>query len=85
MRIWRTRTLLGLLGGKSGCIKGFGSAFQVAFSPVGHLLAAAGKSNVIALYDAVYGGQVASFTGHRVGFFLELEQDWTVPRYLLSG
>ena len=55
----------------------------VAFSPRGTLLAAAGDSKVIALYDVSSGDQVATLTGH--GAWV-LSLDWSnTGRYLLSG
>jgi len=55
----------------------------VAFSPKGRLLAAAGQSNVIALYDAVSGERVANLTGHS-GWIFSLSWSET-GEYLLSG
>ena len=55
----------------------------VAFSPGGKLLAAAGDSKVIALYDVSSGEQVAIFTGHGAWIF---SLDWSdTGEYLLSG
>ncbi|CAD6579197.1 MAG: superkiller [Alectoria sarmentosa] len=55
----------------------------VAFSPRGTLLAAAGDSRVIALYDVSSGDQVATLTGHRAWVF---SLDWSdTGEYLLSG
>lgn len=55
----------------------------VSFSPGGKLLAAAGDSKTIALYDACSGEQVALFTGH--GAWI-LSLDWNdTGEYLLSG
>ena len=55
----------------------------VAFSPGGKLLAAAGDSKVIALYDVASGEQVAIFTGHGAWIF---SLDWSdTGEYLLSG
>lgn len=55
----------------------------VSFSPGGKLLAAAGDSKIIALYDALSGEQVANLTGH-VTWILSL--DWNnTGEYLLSG
>ncbi|KAF6224053.1 hypothetical protein HO133_010627 [Letharia lupina] len=55
----------------------------VAFSPRGTLLAAAGDSRVIALYDVSSGDQVATLTGH--GAWI-LSLDWSDSgEYLLSG
>ncbi|KAF8473821.1 WD domain protein [Kalaharituber pfeilii] len=55
----------------------------VAFSPGGRLLAAAGESQVIALYDAASGEQVAIFSGHS-GWIFSLSWSET-GEYLLSG
>ena len=55
----------------------------VKFSPAGKLLAAAGDSKVIALYDVASGEQVAILTGH--GAWV-LSLDWSYTgEYLLSG
>lgn len=55
----------------------------VAFSPGGTLLAAAGDSRVIALYDVSSGDQVATLTGHGTWIF---SLDWSdTGEYLLSG
>ena len=55
----------------------------VAFSPKGTLLAAAGDSLVIALYDVSSGDQVATLTGHGAWVF---SLDWSdTGEYLLSG
>ena len=55
----------------------------VAFSPGGTLLAAAGDSRVIALYDVSSGDQVATLTGHGAWIF---SLDWSdTGEYLLSG
>lgn len=55
----------------------------VAFSPGGKLLAAAGDSKVIALYDVSSGEQVANLSGH-LGWVFSL--DWSdTGEYLLSG
>ena len=55
----------------------------VAFSPGGKLLAAAGDSKVIALYDVSSGEQVANLTGHGAWIF---SLDWSdTGEYLLSG
>ena len=55
----------------------------VAFSPGGKLLAAAGDSKVIALYDVSSGEQVANLTGHGAWVF---SLDWSdTGEYLLSG
>ncbi|MCJ1355881.1 MAG: hypothetical protein MMC33_005873 [Icmadophila ericetorum] len=56
---------------------------SVAFSPGGKLLAAAGDSRVIALYDVSSGQQVANLTGHGAWIF---SLDWSnTGEYLLSG
>lgn len=55
----------------------------VAFSPGGTLLAAAGDSRVIALFDVSSGDQVATLTGHGTWIF---SLDWSdTGEYLLSG
>ena len=55
----------------------------VAFSPAGKLLAAAGDSKVIALYDVPSGEQVANLVGHGAWIFC---LDWSdTGEYLLSG
>ncbi|KAI4156718.1 MAG: hypothetical protein LQ340_000032 [Diploschistes diacapsis] len=55
----------------------------VAFSPAGKLLAAAGDSKVIALYDVSSGEQIANLTGHGAWIF---SIDWSFTgEYLLSG
>ena len=55
----------------------------VVFSPKDTLLAAAGDSRVIALYDVSNGDQVANLTGH--GAWI-LSLDWSdTGEYLLSG
>ncbi|KAI9815038.1 MAG: superkiller [Pycnora praestabilis] len=55
----------------------------VAFSPGGKLLAAAGDSKVIALYDVSSGEQVANLTGHGSWVF---SLDWSdTGEFLLSG
>ena len=55
----------------------------IAFSPGGKLLAAAGDSRVIALYDVSSGDQVATLTGHGAWIF---SLDWSdTGEYLLSG
>lgn len=55
----------------------------MSFSPGGRLLAAAGDSKLIALYDVSSGEQVANFTGH--GAWI-LSLDWSgTGEYLLSG
>lgn len=53
------------------------------FSPRGTLLAAAGDSRVIALFDVSSGDQVATLTGHGAWIF---SLDWSdTGEYLLSG
>lgn len=55
----------------------------VAFSPASKLLAAAGDSRVIALYDVSSGEQVANLAGHNAWIF---SLDWSdTGEYLLSG
>lgn len=55
----------------------------IAFSPGGKLLAAAGDSKVIALYDTSSGEPVANLTGHSAWI---LSLDWShTGEYLLSG
>ncbi len=55
----------------------------VKFSPAGKLLAGAGDSQTIALFDAASGEQVANLTGH--GAWI-LSLDWSFTgEYLLSG
>lgn len=55
----------------------------VRFSPGGTLLAAAGDSRLIALYDVFSGDQVANLTGHDAWVF---SLDWSdTGEYLLSG
>lgn len=55
----------------------------VAFSPRGTLLAAAGDSRVVALYDVSSGDQVATLIGHGAWVF---SLDWSnTGEYLLSG
>ncbi|KAI9697009.1 MAG: superkiller [Candelina mexicana] len=55
----------------------------IAFSPGGKLLAAAGDSKIIALYDVSSGEQVANLTGHS-SWILSL--DWSdTGEFLLSG
>lgn len=55
----------------------------VAFSPGGKLLAAAGDSKVIVLYDTESGEQVTQLTGHSAWI---LSLDWShTGEYLLSG
>ncbi|MCJ1468384.1 superkiller [Pseudocyphellaria aurata] len=55
----------------------------VAFSPGGKLLAAAGDSKTIALYDAFTGEQIAILTGHGAWIF---SIDWSdTGEYVLSG
>ena len=69
-----------LVEGVIGLIK---SVRAVAFSPGGKLLAAAGESKVIALYDVLSGEQVAIFAGHGAWIF---SLDWSnTGEYLLSG
>ena len=55
----------------------------VAFSPGGKLLAAAGDSRVIALYEVSSGEQVANLIGHNAWVF-SLDFSHT-GEYLLSG
>lgn len=56
---------------------------MVAFSPGGTRLAAAGDSQIIALYDVQHGEQVANLTGHSAWIF---SVDWSdTGEYLLSG
>ena len=56
---------------------------MVSFSPGGKLLAAAGDSNIIALYDVVNGEQIANLSGHNTWI---LSVDWSnTGEYLLSG
>ena len=58
-------------------------ARSVAFSPNTTLLAAAGDSRTIALYDVKSGEQIANLAGHG-GWVLTL--DWSdTGEYLLSG
>ena len=53
------------------------------FSPASTLLAAAGDSRVIALFDAKSGEQVASLTGHQSWIMC---LDWSsTGEYLASG
>ena len=53
------------------------------FSPGGTLIAAAGDSRLIALYDVFSGDQVANLTGHDAWIF---SLDWSdTGEYLLSG
>jgi len=55
----------------------------IAFSPGGKLLAAAGDSKIIALYDVVSGEQVANLTGNAAWVFAV---DWSnTGEFLLSG
>ena len=55
----------------------------VAFSPAGKLLAAAGDSKTIALYDVASGEQVTNLMGHGAWVF---SLDWShTGEYLLSG
>lgn len=55
----------------------------VAFSPGGKLLAAAGDSKVIVLYDTASGEQVANISGH-AAWIMSLAWSST-GEYLLSG
>lgn len=56
---------------------------SVRFSPAGRLLAAAGDSRVIALFDAQSGEQVASLSGHQSWIMC---LDWSsTGEYLASG
>ncbi|KAI9841710.1 MAG: hypothetical protein M1837_000442 [Sclerophora amabilis] len=56
---------------------------SVAFSPGGKLLAAAGDSRIIALFDVLSGDQIGNLTGHG-GWIMSL--DWSdTGEYLLSG
>ena len=55
----------------------------MAFSPAITLLAAAGDSRVIALYDVSSGEQVANLTGH-VSWVMSLDFS-TTGEWLLSG
>lgn len=55
----------------------------VAFSPGSKLLAAAGDSKVIALYDVSSGEHVTNLAGHGAWIF---SLDWSdTGEYLLSG
>ena len=55
----------------------------VAFSPGGKLLAAAGDSKVIAIYDVSSGEQAANLKGHDAWIS---SVDWSdTGEYLLSG
>ena len=55
----------------------------IAFSPGGKLLAAAGDSRIIALYDVASGEQVANLTGNGAWVFAV---DWSnTGEFLLSG
>lgn len=55
----------------------------VSFSPGGRLLAAAGDSKIIALYDAFSGEQVTNLIGHGAWIF---SLDWSdTGEYVLSG
>lgn len=55
----------------------------VAFSPGGSLLAAAGDSRIITLYDVQHGEQVTNLTGHTAWI---LSLDWSdTGEYILSG
>ena len=65
---------------KSGMVK---PVRTVAFSPGGGLLAAAGDSKLIALYDVSSGEQVRNLAGHTSWVF---SLDWSnTGEYLLSG
>ena len=55
----------------------------VDFSPGGKLLAAAGDSRIIALYDVASGEQVINLTGHASWIFALSWND--TGEYLLSG
>ncbi|PWW72438.1 WD40 repeat-like protein [Tuber magnatum] len=56
---------------------------SVAFSPGGKLLAAAGDSNIIALYDILSGEQVGNLSGHSSWIF---SISWSkTGEYILSG
>lgn len=55
----------------------------VAFSPAAKLLAAAGDSSVIALYDVASGEQITNLMGHGA---CVLSLDWSdTGEYILSG
>ena len=54
----------------------------VAFSPAGKILASAGDTRVIVLYDTASGEQIASFTGH-TAWIMSLSWSST-GEYLLS-
>ena len=55
----------------------------VSFSPGGKLLAAAGDSKVIVLYETSSGEQVANLTGHAAWV---MSLDWShTGEFLLSG
>ena len=55
----------------------------VAFSPGGKLLAAAGDSRIISLYDVSSGEHITSLAGHKAWVFA---LDWNdTGEYLLSG
>lgn len=55
----------------------------VKFSPASKLLAGAGDSRTIALYDVISGEQVANFLGHKSWIF---SLDWSdTGEFLLSG
>ena len=55
----------------------------VAFSPGGKLLAAAGDSRIIALYDVSSGEQIANLMGHNAWI---MSLDWSnTGEHLLSG
>ncbi len=55
----------------------------VAFSPGGKLLAAAGDSKIIVLYESSSGEQVANLSGHS-SWIMSLDWSYT-GEYLLSG
>lgn len=55
----------------------------MAFSPAGKILAAAGESRVIVLYDTASGEQIANLSGS--GAWI-MSLDWShTGEYLLSG
>jgi len=56
---------------------------DIAFSPGGKLLAAAGDARIIALYDYISGEQIANLTGHGA-WITSLSWSHT-GEYLLSG
>lgn len=70
----------------SGCSPNAGLVAPVravSFSPGGKLLAAAGDSKVIALYETSSGEQVANLTGHAAWV---MSLDWShTGEFLLSG